>query len=179
VEAEGKLRYTQQVSVYELKKYWGAIDALPGGDQIKAIPLPCMPPWADLCSELDWKSCLLENAYFGKKDHRYCGVYRLIGLATEGDLTRPATLNRLCGQDTTGTLYIGQASSLDTRLNQLRQGSHNAIRMLRSVPLLQFPSKRLAVAFLFTGLAARSVERDLIKAYMNSFGDTPPLNYST
>ena len=171
--------YTQQVSVYELKKYWRTVDGLAEGDRMEEIPLFYMPPWNDLCSELDWKSCLLEDAYFSRKHHRYCGVYRLIGLASEGDLTRPATLSRLCGQDTTGTLYIGYASSLNKRLNQLRQGSHNAVRMLRSVPLLKFPSKSLAIAFLFTGLAARAVERDLIRAYMNSFGDTPPLNYST
>ena len=49
--------------------------------------------------------------------------------------------------------------------------------MLKRIPLLQFPPNKLAVALLFTGLRTRSVESDLIEADMNSFGDTPPLNY--
>jgi hypothetical protein len=62
-----------------------------------------------------------DGDYFDMKRYGYCGVYRLIGLASEGDLTQPAPPNRLCGQDTTGTLYIGSAKSLHGRLNQLSQ----------------------------------------------------------
>jgi hypothetical protein len=49
--------------------------------------------------------------------------------------------------------------------------------MLRQIALLDFPSDRLGIALLFTGSATRGVERDLIHAYINSFGDAPPLNY--
>jgi hypothetical protein len=55
--------------------------------------------------------------------------------------------------------------------------SHGAIEMLRQIPILDFPLNKLGVALLFTGHDTTGVERDLIHAYMNSFGDTPPLNY--
>jgi hypothetical protein len=92
----------------------------------------------------------------------------------------------VCGQDTTGTLNIEHAGNLNNRLNQLRRsllGSekpHGAYR-LKDIPLLekQFSSNKLAIALLFTGNSPSLVEGDLIKAYMNSFGDTPPLNYRT
>jgi hypothetical protein len=49
--------------------------------------------------------------------------------------------------------------------------------MLKQITLLDYPVKKLGIALLFTGRFTRGVERDLIHAYMNSFGDTPPLNY--
>ncbi len=136
-----------------------------------------MPPWNDLCSELDWELHTLDDDYFSAKHHGYCGVYRLIGLASEDDLKNCVTLNRVCGQDTTGTLYIGETGKLSSRLNQLRLSTHGAISMLRQIPILDFPLNKLGVALLFTGRDTPGVERDLIHAYMNSFGDTPPLNY--
>jgi hypothetical protein len=90
---------------------------------------------------------------------------------------RFATLNRVYGQDISGTLYIGETGNLSSRLNQLRLSTHGAIRALRRIPLLNYPSNKLGVALLFTGRDTSGVERDLIHAYMNSFGDTPPLNY--
>lgn len=178
---------TQQVSVQELEKYWQRIETLNKiGDRIDdPITLCRMPPWNNICFELNWKTRLLEDGCFSKKHHGYCGVYRLIGLASEGDLTKPATLNRVCGQDTTGTLYIGEAGFLSDRLNQLRrsllsnENSHGAIRRLKRNPLLKsgFPSNKLAIALLFTGLKTGMVQNDLIEAYINSFGDTPPLFY--
>ena len=178
--------YTEPVSVFKLKQHWKAVDMLAEGEGIEVIPLRCMPPWNDICFELDWKSYLVQAGHFSKKRHGFQGVYRLIALAAEGDLRKPATLNRVCGQDMTGTLYIGRSASLNNRANLLRRSllsresrevSHNAISMLRSIPILQFPSNKLALALLFTGRDTRGVERDLIQAYMNSFGDTPPLNY--
>ena len=68
--------------------------------------------------------------------------YRLFGLTSEGDINAPAILNRVCGQDTTGTLNIGHAGNLNNRLNQLRRsllGSekpHGAYR-LKDIPLLE------------------------------------------
>jgi hypothetical protein len=139
----------------------------------------CIPPRNDLCSELDWELYLLDGGYFGRKNHGYCGVYRLIGLAAEGDIAKPVTLNRACGQDTTGTLYIGKSVSLHRRLNQLRlrQPTHNAIHTLQRMPRLQFPPGTLAIALYFTEVGMCSwIENDLIQAYINSFGDSPPLN---
>jgi hypothetical protein len=168
--------YKQRLSTDELKTHWSIVDT---GESINAIP-PCnMPPWNDICSELNWELHLLEeSSFFGKKAHGYCGVYRLIGLVSEGGLTRPATFNRVCGQDTSGTLYIGQAGELHTRANQIRRGSHQAIRMLNQIPVLDFPANKRAIALLSTIRYSNLVESDLLHAYMNSFGDTPPLNYT-
>jgi hypothetical protein len=43
---------------------------------------------------------------------------------------------------------------------------------LRQLKRLNYPPDRLGIALLFTGRNTRGVERDLIRAYMNSFGDT-------
>jgi hypothetical protein len=174
-----------QLSVGMLRGYWERVEALAEGEIIGVIPICQMPPWNNLCSELPWEIYSIEGGSFSAKDHGFWGVYRLIALESEGDLTMPAVLNRICGQDTTGTLYIGEAKNLSNRLNQLRRSarshrpehSHGAIGMLRQIPILNFPVNKLGVAFLFTGSHTTGVERDLIHAYMNSFGDTPPLNY--
>jgi hypothetical protein len=175
--------HTQVVSVCELKEYWAKVDALAEGEWIGVIPLFHMPPWIEICSELSWEFHRIKGGYFSAKSHGFYGVYRLIALEAEGDLTKPVTLNRVGGQDTSGTLYIGEAKSLSNRLNQLRrsasshEGSHGAIGMLRQIRLLDFPPSKLGIALLFTGRHTRGVERDLIRAYINSFGDAPPLNY--
>jgi len=143
-----------------------------------------MPPWVQICEQLPWQMHRLTGGYFPAKHYARCGVYRLVALASEGDLT-PAILNRVCGHDTSGTLYIGEANDLSQRLNQLRrsarlhrsEGSHRAVSMLRQIRRFDYPPERLGVALLYTGSSTRGVERDLIHAYMNSFGDTPPLNY--
>lgn len=175
-----------QLSVSMLKDHWKRFDALAVGESIVMISISQMPPWNDLCSELSWETHAIDDdSHFSAKNHGFWGVYRLIALASEGDLTKPAVLNRVCGQDTTGTLYIGEATSLSNRLNQLRRSarshrperSHGAVSMLRQIPILDFPLNKLGVALLFTGRHTTCVERDLIHAYMNSFGDSPPLNY--
>lgn len=142
-----------------------------------------MPPWDDICSQLDWRTHLIDEHYFSKKRYGFRGVYRLIALAAEGDLKKPLALNRICGPDPTGTLYIGRSIRLSRRLNELRRAAlgrgrlHSAPKMLRRFPL-EFPANKLAVALLFTrGVHPSTVETDLIEAYMNSFGDAPPLNY--
>jgi hypothetical protein len=173
-----------QLSVNDLKAYWNQVDALTEGELIGVISIREMPPWEEICQELSWHFHRVDGGYFSAKRHGFCGVYRLIALASEGDLTRPAILSRVCGQDKSGTLYIGEAGNLSQRLNQLRrsagrrrEGSHGAISMLRQITRLDYPPAKLGIALLFTGKSTRSVERDLIHAYINSFGDTPPLNY--
>jgi hypothetical protein len=174
-----------QFSVGMLKEYWEKIDALAEGEALFSLSIFEMPPWNNLCSELSWEFHKIDSGYFSAKNHGFCGVYRLIALASEGDTTKPAVLNRVCGQDTTGTLYIGEAKSLSNRLNQLRrsarswrpEGSHGAISMLGRISVLDFPLNKLGVALLFTMPHTKMVERHLIHAYMNSFGDAPPLNY--
>lgn len=168
--------YTQQVSVYELKKTW---EGIVERQNVGLIPLRRMPPWNDICSELGWEPHLIDSGYFSKKRHGYCGVYRLVGLAAENDFRKPARLSRVCGDDPTGTLYIGETRSLNKRLNMMRLFTHNAIQMLERLPLRGlFPANKLAIALLITDCSMTSfVERNLLQAYMNSFGDTPPLNY--
>ena len=168
-----------RVSVEELGEHWADVDALAEGEWIESIL--SLPTWNDICEELDWRTHLLQRQrYFSSRHHGRPGVYRLIGLEVEGDLTRPATLNRVCGRDPTGTLYIGKAGRLHQRLNQLRRQRfrHQVMEALASGPLLEmFPDGKLAVAVYFTGCNPRIVESDLILAYVSSFGDVPPLSY--
>jgi hypothetical protein len=183
-----RFNYTQKLSVLELEQYWDTFDKLTVGEGLETLPLWLLPPWDDICRKLGWHSYRVKGGYFPKKKHAYCGVYRLIGLAADDDVTKPATLNRVCGQDTTGTLYIGHAGRLNERLNQLRrsllsrhENSHGAIGALLSVTELasRFPPNRLAISLLYTGIRPRFVEGTLIGAYRNAFGDTPPLNFGT
>jgi hypothetical protein len=169
--SEGQM-HSLQLNVGMLREHWERADALAVGESIGMISISQMPPWNDLCSELDWEFHTLDDESFSSKRHGYCGVYRLVALASEGDLRNFVSLNRVCGQDTTGTLYIGEAKSLSNRLNQLRRSarshrperSHGAISMLRQIPILDFPLNKLAVALLFTGRHTAGVETDLIHA---------------
>ena len=91
----------------------------------------------------------------------------------------------MCGEDVTGTLYIGEAGDLSLRINQMRrtarshgsERSHGAISMLRLISRLDYPREKLGVALMSTGKLTRAIERDLLYAYINSFGEMPPLNY--
>jgi hypothetical protein len=161
-----------QLSVSDLQEYWKRVDAMVEGDSIGIISIRRMPPWDDLCEGLGWHYHRVDGGYFTAKHHGFCGVYRLIALAEAGDVRKPAVLTRVCGQDNTGTLYIGEAGNLSLRLNQLRrsarkhrgEGSHGAITMLRQITRLDYPPDKLAIALMFTGRSTRGVERDLINA---------------
>jgi hypothetical protein len=123
---------------------------------------------------------------FRKKNFGYSGVYRLYGVASEDGpgfkKGWPGVINRACGTDMTGTLYIGRARRLSDRLNGLRRalltghGSHDVPSMLRYLMRLHqaYPSNTLKVALLPFANYKR-VESDLIDAYVNSFGELPPL----
>jgi hypothetical protein len=174
-----------RLTTSQLEARWREIDAAEPGSVFVGLSIREMPPWDEMCSKLNWEFHLPDDGSFSSKHHGFCGVYRLIALESEGDLTKPAALNRVCGSDTSGTLYIGEASHLGRRLNQLRRSgwghrnedSHGAISMMRQTPLLNYLPKKLAIALLFTVRDTGGVEGDLIRAYMNSFGDAPPLNY--
>jgi hypothetical protein len=149
-----------------------------------------MPHWNDQLpgKERSW-SRLYRVDKLGSHVGKHCkpasGVYRLIGLKDKTDVPEPATIDRICGRDQTGTLYIGSADrSLQRRLQQLsltlrrgRRGGHGAAGLLRSNSLLwkKFPSNRLAITWYYTEpyLVA---EHHLIVAYTDSFGEGPPLN---
>lgn len=178
-----------RISVRELLEYWNYRENLkPGMEITKFVSTSDMPPWDEICSQLVWDLYTVDGGYFTEKDHGYCGVYRLFALANENDATKPATIGRACAEDRSGTLYIGESGWLNKRLNQLRRSmgtgsedTHGAIRLWRtSEPLKsKFPLSRLGIAMLFTSTTMhRFIERDLVRAYVNTFGDTPPLNCS-
>jgi hypothetical protein len=169
----------EPLTTLELLHHWESLSNLSAGQIISRIPLYRLPSWADICSRLDWRTYRLDDGFFQKKHHGFYGVYRLIGLMTDGDLNSAATFNRICGADSTGTLYIGEGGIVHERLNALRRrkNRHKVIYSLRRIHSLDFPDSRLAVSVLFTGRNTQDVERMLIDAYVNSFGDTPPLNY--
>lgn len=163
------------MTVSDLREYWELLHA---GKTSNVIYQWHMPEWVDICSEMDWEIYPLTGGYFSKRNHDHCGVYRLVGLSGNGDLSRPAILDRVGGKDITGTLYIGEAGRLNMRLNQLRLGKHQASNLptiLESV----FPPEQLAIALMFTHTFTKWIERDLINAYINSFGEAPPLNYKS
>lgn len=117
------------------------------------------------------------------------GVYRLVGLAGRFG-NSPAQLNRVCGIDETGTLYIGRASdqrALQTRLGNLfrtmraRKGfaysGHSAAEFLRHHPILsaRFPLDCVAVSWSYDHYDVMA-EQILLARYVRSFGEAPPLN---
>lgn len=166
-----------RISVLQLREHWDAVAALKCGEQIVSIYPGQMPPWTDICEQLDWDLHRVAGGYFSEKDYGYCGVYRIIALESDGGLMGPASLNRLCGRDSTGTLYIGCSRQLHRRLNEFRRGSHGAAAALRALPGMSLPPTKLAIALLFTNTCIEFIERHLIQAYTNTYGDAPPLNY--
>jgi hypothetical protein len=173
------------LTVGELIEKWRLV-----GEAAEEVPLELMPPWADICfgSPLRWKRAggLIDRP-FRRKNFGYSGVYRLYGVASEDGpgfkKGWPGVINRACGTDVTGTLYIGRARRLSDRLNAMRRalltgrGSHDVPSMLRYLMRLHqaYPSNKLKVALLRFANYKR-VESDLIDAYVNSFGELPPLN---
>lgn len=168
----------ERLTVSQMENRWEQIDRLPLGTPYSSLTVRQMPPWEDICSELDWEFHMQDGGNFGARHHGYWGVYRLVALATEGN-PKPAALNRVAGLDASGTLYIGESKSLNMRLNDVLNLRHEAISMLKQLsrPDFAFPPKKIGIALLFTVVRPRVVEGDLIRAYINFFCDTPPLNY--
>ena len=110
------------------------------------------------------------------------GVYRLVALA---DLYSkiPKVCTRLCGNDETGTLYIGQSSCLHGRVS-LRVRSTDPSSPIQAYPNLPdvlvraFPVASLAVTWQQSGSPALALSRegDLLRNYVSQFGERPPLN---
>jgi hypothetical protein len=109
------------------------------------------------------------------------GVYRLIGL---DDGNKPAIIQRACGSDRSGTLYIGCDYSLwRGRLPQLVRSlrtestEHPAGARLRGNSLLaaRYPISKLALTWCYIE-QHKKAERALLHFYFRCFGDDPPLN---
>jgi len=143
--------------------------------------------------ELDWNTPhslpLLRNNYDllpSTFTRHWSGVYRIFSPDTK--------IDRCCGQDPTGTLYIGQAGSrggwsiLRTRIMAIVKGDHHATnkRSVNSVVREMFPWGSLAVEWAYTGertnykgetvAEAILAEGFLLSCYKQSYGELPPWN---
>jgi hypothetical protein len=60
----------QQVSVRELKEYWKYVESVKPGEGLDGYIEPSrMPPWDEICSELDWHLYRIGGGRFRKKHH--------------------------------------------------------------------------------------------------------------
>jgi hypothetical protein len=115
----------------------------------------------------------------------WSGVYRVFKSDT--------VIDRCCGKDKTGTLYIGLAgcgkkkwSILHTRLKDLVYGDHHKMRGLTDRMRQTFASDSLAVEWAFTQerfnypgpprAEAEIAEAWLLNTYRDTFGEYPPWN---
>lgn len=120
------------------------------------------------------------------QDH-WSGVYRISA--------QDAVIDRCCGRDPTGTLYIGRAgdggkreSILRTRIKSIIRKDHHATNnwSFNTVLQQQFPWDSLAVEWAYTGTRlnykgdeiseAIMAESWLLRCYNDSFGELPPWN---
>jgi hypothetical protein len=112
---------------------------------------------------------------------RRAGVYRLVALRDDTTFV-PMPLNRVCGVDDTGTIYIGQTDKqlierlgalVKTHRKDYRSSPH---RRLSSTLAASFPSERLAFTWEYTSPPAWKREAELLSAYEHEFGELPPNN---
>jgi hypothetical protein len=117
------------------------------------------------------------------------GVYRIF--------VPNVTIDRCCGKDPTGTIYIGRAgngsknwSTLHTRIKSIITQDHHAIRNRGRAQLDQYPLKDMAVEWAYTNdqrvnrvgkpfVESVIGEYWLLTCYKDSFGELPPLNERT
>jgi hypothetical protein len=141
--------------------------------------------------ELSWTgglrlSWLRENPTYlpsSKYSSEWSGVYRLF--------VEDKTIDRCCGNDTTGTLYIGCAgtkprkgSILRTRIKHLVGREHHVFA--RNIVHKKFPWDSLTVQWACTGetldykgedvAQAEFAEAFLLGSYAETFGEYPPWN---
>jgi hypothetical protein len=104
------------------------------------------------------------------------------------------TIDRLCGKDPTGTLYLGRAGSergwsiLRTRLMQVAKREHHATQCWGDNEQVRrkYPWETVAVDWTYTPHrlndkgdsvpGSRMAEQWLLWCYNDSFGEYPPLN---
>jgi hypothetical protein len=159
------------------------------------------PPMQSYCEtlELRWNGeyplSLLRDDYSrlpGNYQNELSGVYRIFA--------RGMIIDRCCGQDPTGTLYIGQAgsgncrSTLRRRIRSIAKRQHHAFDNWRFFVEDKFPWESLAVDWAYTGAILDSMgnsvlnsigdsvpeapraESWLLECYNHSFGEFPPWN---
>lgn len=143
------------------------------GFAVDEIPGEQLPPFGDLCSQIEWRYERLDEGPFGRLYESCPGVYRIFGLSREGS---PAPQTHPSGIDHSGTLYVGESINLQTRLNDLRRekGKHSVLQRLRD---RSWPLNWLGVAIWFTHrMPTVSVERCLKRAHEHAFGRNRLLN---
>ncbi len=115
------------------------------------------------------------------------GIYRLVAL-TEDDLALRG-VNRVCGRDNHGTLYIGRSHNLRMRLSTIARElcarhrgerfyveGHTVGWLTRHGLLARtFPVNSLALTWSFNKNPLKA-EANLLRHYFQSFGEGPPLN---
>jgi hypothetical protein len=120
----------------------------------------------------------IENKWWDKLESERTGVYRLIALDENG---RPIPLNRVCGTDETGTLYVGASdrpllnrlgSLVKTHRGEYVSKPHRELSMTLSK---YFPDSRLGMTWEYTDLPWQR-EAELLMAYEAKFGELPPNN---
>lgn len=108
------------------------------------------------------------------------GAY-VLGLKRNG---RPATIYRLLGIDKSGTLDIGQTTNLKVRLHKLWRcvsaddvRGHSAGWRYRDLRLHERLGGELQISWR-NDPNCYALEGATMKAYVEAFGELPPLNYS-
>src|SRR5688572_7668157 len=78
----------------------------------------CIMSWLE---QVKWSPLIRITDRWGEMcPTKSCGVYRLVGVSTDTGECNPVGIDRVCGRDASGTLYIGIGdSSLDGRLGPL------------------------------------------------------------
>ena len=122
----------------------------------------------------------IEQKWWERLEGGRRGVYRLVALSNATSLT-PAPLNRVCGTDETGTLYIGGSDKpLKDRLGALvttiRADYKGEPHRPLSKPLsARFPANLLAMSWEYNDDPWWREAR-LLMAYEQEFGERPPNN---
>lgn len=109
------------------------------------------------------------------------GVYRLVVLEENGGAPRP--LARICGEDPSGTLYVGASRKLANRLTSLVQTYSADYKSGSHTPMIKkladmYPSKLLHITCKAIAIADDpfDFEYRLVTDYVKEFGEPPPLN---
>ena len=112
------------------------------------------------------------------------GVYILYALTSETGECAPTTINRFCGSDPEGILYIGETGrgrpwTLVGGLRGPNHRQHGAAARYHGYPIIseRFPLTKLAIEFFpVTGEEPWEDEDRRIKAFVQKYGEVPPLN---
>ena len=114
------------------------------------------------------------------------GVYRLIWVADGAE--KPESINRVLNIDKEGVLYIGQSSNLSARFKSMvksfstNQKGHVAARRYNSIEKLTKKIPKNEIWFQYEQYEVNTIkaeEKELLKKYVNTFGEAPPLNSTT